>query len=124
MRDWGGGNDVGAVYFMENLLDLNRVGNCWIDGRLKLGDVVLCTQHTGDCFYDYVLLQTFTNGLRAIITTPGWGAYALNKKMQWKPTARQFHLLLAGESVLVPVGETHPLTRERDRLMTKLMSKV
>ena len=39
------------------------VGNCFMSGRLKSGDLVLCTQHSGDCFQDYILIQESSNSL-------------------------------------------------------------
>jgi hypothetical protein len=93
-----GGHHPGLVLTLsEN--DLERVGNCWMRGRLRAGDVVMCMEHSGDCFWNYALLECFANGYR-LIAGSKFGAYTLGTPHEWQPTTREFHLLMAGESVL------------------------
>ncbi|MBA7710292.1 hypothetical protein ES703_119232 [subsurface metagenome] len=104
--NWGEGNDVGCVYIFDKE-DLNRVGNCWMDGRLRVGDIVLCVGHSGDCFYDYILIGAGNNFVEGIPDSE-FGSYTLSNQLKWKPTNKEFHLLCAGESLVVDVLETHP----------------
>lgn len=54
---WRGGANVGTVYMIENS-DLSRVGCCWASNRLLPYDLLLCIRHSGDCFYDYLLIES------------------------------------------------------------------
>jgi hypothetical protein len=112
MNNWGSGNSTGTLYILEGK-DLYRVGDCWMKGRLLAGDVVLCTGHSGDCFNDYVLIRPFYNGLEAILGAT-FGAYVFGKETKWQPTAREYHLLLAGERIrsAPEATEQHPLSIE------------
>jgi hypothetical protein len=56
-RTWNGTAKIGTIYKLQSS-DPTRVGNCWAKGRLKEGDHLLCVAKSGDCFYDYVLLET------------------------------------------------------------------
>jgi len=38
-----------------------RVGSCFLAGRLKKGDLFLCTEHSGDCFQTYVYVEEYDN---------------------------------------------------------------
>ena len=67
-------------------------------GRLMVDDLALCAAHSGDCFYDYILVKEYTNGLRGIPESK-FGSYALGKEESVELTAREFHLLMAGEFV-------------------------
>ncbi len=40
-----------------------RVGDCFLAGRLKKGDLFLCTGHSGDCFQDYMFVEEYANCL-------------------------------------------------------------
>lgn len=45
---------------------LIRIGSCFFSGRLLEKDLVLCVEHTGDCFQDYIFIQEFSNGLKGL----------------------------------------------------------
>ncbi len=96
MSRWGGGAIVGALYRLAEI-DNDRLGNCWMAGRIKNGDLALCVQHSGDCFYDYILVKELGNGLRGL---PGaaFGAYTCGEFQKEVPN-RVYHLLAAGEFV-------------------------
>lgn len=55
-----GGVVVGGVYRL-GVEDLSRLGHVAMRGRMKVGDVVVATKHSGDCFWDYVLVS-FSQG--------------------------------------------------------------
>lgn len=100
--------------------DLGRVGNCWMQDRLFVGDLVTPIQLSGDCFYYYQLIEGGDAGSRG--TTKGhlrhtsvnngkglhcynickgavFGAYAMGTPFEFQPTEREWHLLMAGEHV-------------------------
>lgn len=118
MNNWRNGNSIGTMYILDEA-DLSRVGDCWMAGRLHAGDVVLCTTHSGDCFNDYVLIRPFYNGLEAILGAT-FGAYVFGTELDWQPSAREYHLLLAGEMVRNGINE-HPLYAELERRRTKML---
>ena len=79
-------------------------------GRLKEGDLAMCTKLTGDCFWDYVLVRPNISPVESHVGPTGkqvykailgsrFGAYTLGTPHTWQPTERQFHWLMAGESV-------------------------
>jgi hypothetical protein len=98
MRDWGTGATIGAMYRVRDTRQLSRVGHCWMAGRLKVGDLLLCVGHSGDCFFNYILVEECANGLKGIPESR-FGAYVLGELIPLRPTAREFHLLAAGEFV-------------------------
>ncbi len=91
---WGGGNSIGSIYRI-NEFDLNRIGG-WMHGRILVGDIALCYRHSGDCFYDYYLLE-YGENFAKLNMAGKFGAYAIGEELDWKPTTREFHLLMAGE---------------------------
>lgn len=52
------------------------VGNCFLSGRLKPGDLFLCVEHSGDCFQTYIYIEEYTN---CMIAQPQWsfGSYGI-----------------------------------------------
>jgi len=96
-RRWGTGNNIGQTYRLTER-DLTKVGHSWMEGRLKVDDLVVCSTHSGDCFYDYILVKEYANGLRGIPESK-FGAYAFGNEDSVELTAREFHLLMAGEFV-------------------------
>jgi hypothetical protein len=93
-RSWGQGASIGSIYKVSPD-DFSRVGNCWMKGRLKDGDLILCIEHSGDHFFDYVLIIPYANGMRAALGSQ-FGAYTLGEEIKNLPS-RDFHLLMAGE---------------------------
>ena len=113
MGDWGRGNEIGAVYVL-NAECTARVGGGWMKGRLRAGDIALCIEHTGDGFFDYILLETGENFVKGIPASR-FGSYCFGVgACRWLPSDREFHLLCAGESITIPISERtqHPLTAE------------
>ena len=96
-RPWGQGNQIGQCYRITEP-DLSRVGHSWMEGRLRAGDLVLCCEHSGDYFYDYILVYEYDNALKGLPQSK-FGSYTLSTPVVWELLAREFHLLMAGESI-------------------------
>jgi hypothetical protein len=82
--------------------DLDRVGQCWMRGRLREGDLAMAIRHCGDCFWEYQLIECASNGCK-LIPQSEFGAYVLGMKYPIQPTKREAHLLLAGERVTLEI---------------------
>lgn len=66
---WGVAYDRGGIYRIDDAKhDNSRMGNCDYAGKLKAGDLALCTDHTGDYFHDFILVEVLQGKLR---TRPG-----------------------------------------------------
>lgn len=102
-RPWGSGASIGTMYKLSKK-DLDRVGSCWMSGRLMVGDLVLCIRHSGDCFYDYILVEEGANFYEGI---PGseFGSYTLGTKVK-EFSNKEYHLLAAGETIKKPMEKT------------------
>lgn len=77
-------------------------------GRLKVGDLVAVKRLAGDCFFEYQLveggswMQLAANlGLPAYRICEGgaFGAYEMGELLPQQPSEREWHLLMAGETV-------------------------
>ena len=98
---------LGKVYRLSKR-DLGRVGGCWMNGRLHVGDLVMPIRHSGDCFYDYRLIQGGTTRENTrVMNAQGqlcydapkgavFGAYSLGTLYEEQPTEEEYHLLMAG----------------------------
>lgn len=76
-----------------------RMGDCFFDGRLKKGDLVLCVRHSGDYFQDYIFLQEYENALEGLPDF-NFGSYGIGKSERiFECTPDQFYKLCAGGSV-------------------------
>jgi len=114
MSEWRGGRTVGVVYVLDAEVDNKRFGSHWFKGRVKDGDVVLCTEHSGDCFYDYKLIQVYANGLEICSDSPRICGYTLGRESQGVLTAREYHLLMAGEMVQMDECRVKLFTLEKE----------
>ena len=83
----------------------DRVGHCWAAGRLKPGDILLCDELSGDCFYEWYLVDyaKYGNrkGVHMRVVPYRFGAYAMRAVPLTGFTLRDYSLLLAGEEVEV-----------------------
>jgi hypothetical protein len=102
-----GGVQVNAVYRVSKK-DLGRVGNCWMKGRLLVGDLVMPLEHAGDCFYTYQLLEGGNTRGETTVNVKGehsyricegvtFGAYAMGTLIAEQPNIREYHLLMVGQ---------------------------
>jgi hypothetical protein len=116
MGNWGSGAEIGALYRIRPE-DFGRVGCCWMAGRLKDGDLVLCVAHSGDCFFDYILIYEYANGIEGI---PGssFGAYTLGSKVDYTPSAKACAMLKRGE--FVPVAGDYALRSQPAQPFSRL----
>lgn len=66
---------VGKLWRIRNP-DSVRIGHCFLAGRLKEGDLFLCTRHSGDCYQTYIYVEEFDN---CLISKPEWsfGSYRI-----------------------------------------------
>lgn len=66
---------VGKLWRINNP-DSVRVGDCFLKGRLKKGDLFLCIAHSGDCFQHYIYVEEYSN---CLIGNPKWrfGSYGI-----------------------------------------------
>lgn len=100
LRDnWGVGYKHGGVYEVTSPKAANgAMGGCWMKGRLKKGDLLLCTGHSGDYFHNFILLKTYSNGWEGI-TGSEFGAYGSIGKLVHTVGDRDFDTLVKGEFV-------------------------
>lgn len=100
-RGWNGSAKIGTIYKL-NERDGDRVGNCWAKGRLLEGDYLLCIDKSGDCFYDYLLLEVTNyanrDGSQLKAVMQKLGAYQIGVEMAHLDED-EFQQLLAGEKV-------------------------
>ena len=91
---------VGALYRFPTEESLDYIGSCWMKGRVKTTDLLLCVDHSGDCFCDYVILEEGTNGFEAVLKSE-FGAYDYTEKLSKAMPKKQFHRLMGGIAVLL-----------------------
>ena len=85
----------------------DNVGNCWAAGRLKPGDIILCDELAGDCFYNFYLIDYTDyqnhNGVNMRLVPYKFGAYKMAAKKLHGFTTKDYGLLLGGQEVEVMV---------------------
>lgn len=96
-----------AVYRLSEQ-DLDRIGNCWMKGRLLVDDLVMPLTLAGDGFYDYALIQGGSMRGQKTVDERGehsytickgvtFGAYVMGTLHDEQPTEREFYRLITGE---------------------------
>lgn len=90
-------NMVGNLYRIKNP-DSVRIGNCFLEGRLKKGDLFLCTQHSGDCFQSYIYVKEYSDCLES---RPQWsfGSYGIGDSEIIELKDGEFDILKGGGRV-------------------------
>lgn len=80
-----------------------RVGNCFLAGRLKSGDLFLCIRHNGDCFQDYIYVREYAN---CLVGKPEWrfGSYGIGDATNVPIDKQGFDALTRGERILKGPG--------------------
>ena len=93
-----GNETIGSLVRIMGVGDQERVGHCWMAGRLRVGEVVQVLQHAGDYFYNYALVRVYGDSIQL---EPGvrFGAYSLGTPLKWQPNREQADDLMKGESV-------------------------
>jgi hypothetical protein len=104
-RGWNDGGIRAGQLFLVHKCHFDRVGNCWMKGRLLEGDLIISIKHSGDSFWDYQLVEhntikppTYQRGYR-LIPQSTFGAYTMGDLYKFQPTDREMHLLMAGEYI-------------------------
>ena len=66
---------VGALWLINDP-DSVHIGQCFLKGRLKKGDLFVCSDHSGDCFQDYFYVKQYSIQLEG---HPEWtfGSYGI-----------------------------------------------
>jgi len=74
------------------------VGDCFLAGRLKKGDLFICIGHSGDCFQDYMYIEEYAN---CLIGKPEWsfGSYGIGDAEKIEITNKEFETLKSGGRV-------------------------
>lgn len=100
-----------GVFYPGMLVELSekdnaRLGNVWMKGRVRNGDLAIVVEHAGDCFWTMQLVRHDSvniNGDRMYQVIEGaiFGAYVCGTPHPVQPTAKEMHLLLGG--LMVPV---------------------
>lgn len=85
---------VGNMFRINNP-DTVSVGNCFMEGRLKPGDLWMCKEHSGDCFQHYIYIEEYTNCYRGM---PEWtfGSYGIGDSTKIELKTEEFEKLLKG----------------------------
>ena len=95
-RQWGSGNESGAIYEYLESESRHRIGHC--DFIPRDGDYCVCIEHSGDCFDDYIAIRNTGKGTFKKIGE--FGAYRFGEKLA-SLGKKDFHLLQAGEEVML-----------------------
>lgn len=85
---------VGSLWRINNPASVH-IGNCFLGGRLKKGDLFLCIEHSGDCFQTYIYIKEYSNCLES---EPKWdfGSYGIGDATRIEITPEDFEVLKKG----------------------------
>ena len=90
----------GLVGFMWRIKtpETVRIGNCFMNGRLKTGDLWLCFKHGGDCYQDYMFVEEHDN---CFISRPEirFGSYGIGDAERIDIDPSEFEILKLGGRV-------------------------
>lgn len=89
---------VGALWRIVNPKSV-RIGDCFMDGRLKQGDLWLGIAHSGDCFQTYMFIKEYSN---CLVGEPEhhFGAYGIGDSMFVPLNEGEFQTLKSGGRVI------------------------
>ena len=87
-------NLVGIIWRIKDPESV-RIGDCFLAGRLKKGDLFLCVCHSGDCFQSYIYVEEYDN---CLISKPeyGFGSYGIGDAEGVNITGEEFAKLKDG----------------------------
>lgn len=116
MKEWrDGGVNIGDIHELEEGFE-SRLGHSWAQGRLKVGDHMLALRHTGDCFFEWMLLNAapFTlldeEYMRYDPVPKAFGAYVTGK-LVGKFTNREIMMANSGMVIELPRSVLEDKTR-------------
>lgn len=120
---WGsGGVEMGDVVRLEGGDYQSRLGHTWAKGRLKRGDLAVVMRHSGDHFFDYMLLDhcpvkqhengVLVDAIRLDPVTKRFGSYTIGRTV-FRLTTDQMAMVIAGESFTIPVPENYEPSQAR-----------
>jgi len=90
---------VGMVFVIDHPYDLDRVDpECWMFGRIRVGDIVLATHKVGSFKFDYILLERKGDSYKGLPCSM-FQAHTLGSPHKFQPTTDQFVLLFHGHTV-------------------------
>ena len=121
MSDWRKSLNTGDLLLVTDAKSV-CVGHCWMQGRLKKGDIALCVGHSGDGFHDFFLVDASFSVYRdgkyipsaRLIMESRFGAYEWGGLLDYKLSARDYHLLMAGETISFPGNIQSSGQKKRD----------
>jgi hypothetical protein len=72
-----------------------RIGDCFMAGRLKSNDLWLCTEHSGDCFQNYIFVEEYAN---CLVSDPNlsFGSYGIRDSKKITLNPGEFEVLKNG----------------------------
>lgn len=91
---------VGRLFRVNNPNTI-RVGHCFMRGRIKHGDLVLCVAHTGDWFQDYIFVAEYENGWKGL-PNYRFGSYGIGDAERLDLILKDSQIELLKEGELVP----------------------
>ncbi len=106
-------------------VERDRVGHCWMKGRLRAGDIIMCMQHAGDCFWQYAILEcvaTYPGHKYRLVRESTFGAYTLGAPTAWQPSEQDFHNLMAGNSVTILESLRAPSAEEAGQMAALMLA--
>jgi len=96
---------VGSLWRIKSPKSV-RVGDCFLAGRLKKGDLFLCICHNGDCFQIYIYVEEYAN---CLIGKPEWnfGSYGIGDAERIDITNEDFLKLKEGNRIEINESYWH-----------------
>ena len=119
-REWRTDNAHVGQLVALSAKDNNRLGIVWMKGRILDGDLAMVVSHAGDCYWQYKLINhgawlcgksrgAYENRIGfQLIDGSEFGAYTIGEPYQYQLTAREIHLLLAGECIPLDADPRRP----------------
>lgn len=120
---WGGSAEIGGIYRIRPE-DHQRVGHCWMKGRLKDDDLCLCVEHSGDSFYTYMLMEFIGNGFKAIVNSE-FGAYQFSgDPLKIKISKDDFSNLIKGNFIQKKASDMKRIQKVINEIMAEELMAV
>lgn len=96
-RSWGSSHSNHDLLQVQDAAHSNgRLGYVWMRGRLKTGDLLVCTGHSGDHFHDFALVEKKADGSYVGRIVPRLAGYGGTGVTVGKLDERTFYGVMAG----------------------------